>query len=73
VAFCTQALNRLPALAAELVDLKVVVIVAGDNASIAAAKDVTKTVPIVMATSGDPVGMGLVASVTLARRLRAVL
>src|SRR6266581_1255665 len=57
-----ETLNRLPALAAELVDLKVAVIVAGDNASTAAAKEVTKTVPIVMATSGDPVGIGLVAS-----------
>jgi putative tryptophan/tyrosine transport system substrate-binding protein len=57
-----ETLNRLPALAAELVDLKVAVIIAGDNASTAAAKEVTKTVPIVMATSGDPVGIGLVAS-----------
>ena len=57
-----ETLNRLPALAAELVDLKVAVIVAGDNASTAAAKEVTKTVPIVMATSADPVGIGLVAS-----------
>jgi len=57
-----EALNRLRALAAELVDRKVAVIVTGDNASTAAAKEVTKTVPIVMATSGDPVGIGLVAS-----------
>ena len=57
-----ETLNRLSALAAELVDLKVAVIVAADNASTAAAKEVTKTVPIVMATSADPVGIGLVAS-----------
>jgi putative ABC transport system substrate-binding protein len=57
-----ETLNRLPALAAELVDLKVAVIVTADNASTAAAKEVTKTVPIVMATSADPVGIGLVAS-----------
>jgi putative ABC transport system substrate-binding protein len=57
-----EALNRLRALAAELVDRKVAVIVTGDNASTAAAKEVTKSVPIVMATSGDPVGIGLVAS-----------
>ena len=57
-----ETFSRLPALAAELVDLKVAVIVAGDNASTAAAKEVSKTVPIVMATSGDPVGIGLVAS-----------
>jgi putative tryptophan/tyrosine transport system substrate-binding protein len=57
-----ETLNRLPALAAELVDLKVAVIIAGDNASSAAAKEVTKTVPIVMATSSDPIGIGLVAN-----------
>jgi ABC-type uncharacterized transport system substrate-binding protein len=57
-----EALNRLRALAAELADLKVAVIVTGDNASTAAAKEVTKTVPIVMATSGDPVGIGFVVS-----------
>jgi len=57
-----ETLNRLPALAAVLVDLKVAVIVTADNASTVAAKEVTKTVPIVMATSADPVGIGLVAS-----------
>ena len=57
-----ETLNRVPALAAELVDLKVAVIVTADNASTVAAKEVTKTVPIVMATSADPVGIGLVAS-----------
>jgi putative ABC transport system substrate-binding protein len=57
-----ETLNRLPALAAELVDLKVALIVTADNASTVAAKEVTKTVPIVMATSADPVGIGLVAS-----------
>jgi len=54
--------NRLPALAAELVDLKVAVIVITDNASAVAAKQVTKIVPIVMATAGDPIGNGLIAS-----------
>jgi len=57
-----DALGRLPTLAAELVNSKVAVIVTGDNASTVAAKEVTKTVPIVMATSGDPVGIGLVVS-----------
>ena len=45
-----------PELAAELVRLKVDVIVAGALA-IRAAKNATKTIPIVMATSGDPVAL----------------
>jgi putative ABC transport system substrate-binding protein len=57
-----ETLSRLPALAAELIDLKVAVIVAGESATAVAVKQVTKTVPIVMATSADPVGLGLVAS-----------
>jgi putative ABC transport system substrate-binding protein len=48
-----------PRLAAELVRLKVDVIVTGGEAGIRAA---TSTIPIVMALSGDPVGTGLVAS-----------
>jgi len=54
-------LDRLPELAAELVRLKVDVIVAGALA-IRAAKNATKTIPIVMATSGDPVAYGYVVS-----------
>jgi ABC-type uncharacterized transport system substrate-binding protein len=54
--------ERLPDLAAELVRLKVDVILAGSNAVAVAAKNVTRTIPIVMATGGDPVGLGLVAS-----------
>jgi putative tryptophan/tyrosine transport system substrate-binding protein len=54
--------DRLPDLAAELVRLKVDVILAGSNAVAVAAKNVTRTIPIVMATGGDPVGLGLVAS-----------
>ena len=53
--------DRLPELAAELVRLKVDVIVAGALA-IGAAKNATKTIPIVMATSGDPVAYGYVVS-----------
>ena len=55
-------LERLPALAAELVQLKVDVIVAVSSPSIVAAKQATRTIPIVMPTSSDPVGDGLVAS-----------
>jgi putative ABC transport system substrate-binding protein len=54
--------DRLPDLAAELVRLKVDVILAGSTAVAVAAKNATGTIPIVMATSGDPVGLGLVAS-----------
>jgi len=54
--------ERLPALAAELVRLKVDVIVATAQASTEAAKRATGTIPIVFAVVGDPVGVGLVAS-----------
>jgi len=53
--------DRLPELAAELVLLKVDVIVAGALA-IRAAMNATKTIPIVMETSGDPVAYGYVVS-----------
>ena len=52
--------DRLRELAAELVRLKVDIIVAA--ASAAAAKDATKTIPIVFAASADPVASGIVAS-----------
>lgn len=52
----------LPGLAAELVRLKVNVIVSSAFPSNKAAKDATTTIPIVMATSGDAVQEGLVAS-----------
>ena len=54
--------ERLSGLAAELVRLKVDVIVAPANENVVAAKQATRTIPIVMAGSGDPVGSGLVAS-----------
>jgi putative ABC transport system substrate-binding protein len=54
--------ERLPALAAELVRLKVEVIVAAGPAATEAAKQATSTIPIVFAVSGDPVAVGLVAS-----------
>ena len=53
--------DRLPALAAELVRLNVDAIVAADTPAVLAAKNATKTIPIVI-VSGDPVAMGLVAS-----------
>jgi putative ABC transport system substrate-binding protein len=55
-------LERLPDLVAELVQLKVEVIVAGGSPAIHAAQHATRTIPIVMAASGDPVGEGFVAS-----------
>jgi ABC-type uncharacterized transport system substrate-binding protein len=54
--------DRLPALAAELVRLKVNIIVTGGPASTRAAKAATSTIPIVMAQDNDPVANGFVAS-----------
>jgi putative ABC transport system substrate-binding protein len=54
--------DRLQNLAAELVRLKVDVIVAGDSLAIPAAKQATRAIPIVMTVSGNPVGSGYVAS-----------
>jgi ABC-type uncharacterized transport system substrate-binding protein len=54
--------ERLPALAAELVALKVDVIVAGGAPQALAAKQATRTIPIVFASSPDPVESGLVTS-----------
>jgi putative tryptophan/tyrosine transport system substrate-binding protein len=54
--------DALAEFAAELVRLRLDVIVAEGTAAIRAAKTVTQTIPIVMATSTDPVGNGLVAS-----------
>jgi putative tryptophan/tyrosine transport system substrate-binding protein len=55
-------LERLPELVAELLNLKVDVIVASATRPIEAAKRATSTIPIVMAAVDDPVGSGLVAS-----------
>jgi putative ABC transport system substrate-binding protein len=56
--------DRLPALAVELVDLKVDVIAAAGGGDLGprAAKNATSTIPIVFAVGGDPVELGLVAS-----------
>jgi putative tryptophan/tyrosine transport system substrate-binding protein len=60
--FAEGKLDRFPALAAELVARKVEVIVAPPRPAAEAAKQATKTIPIVFAGVGDPVGDGLVAS-----------
>ena len=60
--FAEQNLERLPELAAELVRLKVDLIVTSGGSTPLVAKGATSTIPIVMATSVDPVGAGLVAS-----------
>jgi putative ABC transport system substrate-binding protein len=55
--------DRAPELLAELVRLKVdIIVVSGGTPVVRAAKNATKTIPIVMTSIGDPVGAGLVAS-----------
>src|SRR6476660_4504060 len=54
--------DRLPALAAELVRLKVDVIVTGGPTATRAAKEATSMIPIVMTQDSDPVGSGFVTS-----------
>jgi putative tryptophan/tyrosine transport system substrate-binding protein len=60
--FAEQKNERLPELAADLVRLKVDLIVVSGGPTPSAAKKATTTIPIVMTTSPDPVGEGLVAS-----------
>jgi putative ABC transport system substrate-binding protein len=60
--YAAGQVGRLPALAAELVRLKVDILVAAPAGSAFAAKKVTTTVPIVFMGEPDPVGTGLVAS-----------
>jgi ABC-type uncharacterized transport system substrate-binding protein len=60
--FANGQLERLPALAADLVRLGVDVIVSGNPSNTVAAMKATMTIPIVMTNSSDPVDAGLVAS-----------
>ncbi|MSP38611.1 MAG: ABC transporter substrate-binding protein [Deltaproteobacteria bacterium] len=55
-------LDRVPRLIAELVQLKVDVLVPGPFAGVLAAKEATTTIPIVMVSSVDPVASGIVKS-----------
>ena len=60
--FADQKPERLPEFAADLVRLKVDLIVASGQPSASAAKNATTSIPIVMTTAGDPVALGLVVS-----------
>jgi putative ABC transport system substrate-binding protein len=60
--FADGVYERLPDLAAELLELKMDVIVADASPSIRAMQKATNTVPIVMGATGDPVGSGFVKS-----------
>jgi putative tryptophan/tyrosine transport system substrate-binding protein len=57
-----EKLDRLPALVAELLRLKVDIIVTGGPSATRAAKEATSTIPIVIANDPDPVASGIVAS-----------
>jgi putative ABC transport system substrate-binding protein len=60
--FAEGKLDRLPSLAAELVQLKVDVIVATGSPSTRAAQQATRTIPIVMILVGDPIQAGFITS-----------
>ncbi len=60
--FADGELERLPALAADLVRLGMDIIVTGNTPNTVAAMKATTTIPIVMTNSADPVSAGLVAS-----------
>ncbi len=60
--YAAGKLEDLPTLAAELVRLKIDVLVTEGTPAARAAKHATSAIPVVMGNSGDPVGTGLVAS-----------
>jgi putative tryptophan/tyrosine transport system substrate-binding protein len=60
--FAEQKQERLPELAADLVRLKIDLILVSGGPTASVAKKATTTIPIVMTNVGDPVGAGLVAS-----------
>src|SRR5437870_9264932 len=60
--YAEDRVDRLPDLAAELVRLKVDLIVSEGTQGVTAAKNATETIPIVMIAVRDPVGTGLIAS-----------
>jgi putative ABC transport system substrate-binding protein len=60
--YAENQFERVPALVAELIRRRVAVIVTSATAAALAAKAATTTIPIVFATGGDPVALGLVAS-----------
>ena len=60
--YIEEKLDRIPGLVAELVQLKVDVLISGNLTAIRAAKQATKTIPIVMVIATDPVATGLVDS-----------
>ncbi len=60
--FAQGKLDRLPALAAELVQRRLDLIVVGSSPGALALKNATRTIPVVTVTTGDPVADGLVQS-----------
>jgi putative ABC transport system substrate-binding protein len=62
--YAEEQYDRLPASASELVRLRVAAIATSDTASVLAAKAATSAIPIVFTVAGDPVALGLVASLS---------